>query len=144
MNSVPARQEAGMCKDVLKTFLESANQLEREVTEASARDAIAAARTAWASIYDVILLAGGAPPDDMAAFAAALDRCAHLISGKTEHVQAYQRQIGWYRGLIDLYAARGVQGVNEAIEDAFVAANKSSSLPVTFSAPDMHVQAQPG
>ena len=142
MINTSAAKELGTSMEVLTAFLSSVDRLERAATEANIGDAVAVARIAWASIYDMVLLAGAMPHEEAAAFAAALDRCAHLTAGAGEWAKGYVKQLEWYRRLIGLYGTKGVQAVNEAIDDAFVAADELSDLSLTFAgaAPSMHCQ----
>ena len=103
-----------MGADSLGRFLDSLRQLGSSATEVDVRRSITAARIAWASIYDMILLAGGVGTNDLEAFAGALDRFADTLStSKSERAPAYRCQVAWYRKLLDLYRDRGMFGVNE-------------------------------
>jgi hypothetical protein len=109
-----------MGDDSLERFAEAVERVRRDPSEVNARQAVHAARVAWASVYATLLLAGGFRRDTLDAFATAMDDCLQALRAVQggEYIDGYRRQVSWYRQLIARFRRGGLHAVNDAIDEA--------------------------
>jgi len=109
-----------MGDESLERFGKAVERVCRDPSEVNARQAVHAARVAWATVYATLLLAGGFRRDKLDEFATGIADCLRALDAIEEgaYIEGYRRQLSWYDQLVTRFREGGLDAVNDAIDDA--------------------------